>query len=192
VDRDESGRAVRSSASARNPKKKLAEEQVRASQRAVPHAGENAATTHLHSGHERYITSWNLGRSARRLSREEYLGKHFRAFSWPHHAARGDPGMQLQFASIQDDTKRGLARAKNGAVLGARHPSRLCSTRPENRAASPRSLTNVTNASAEEDLHSYADRLKTTSSAAGQVQSGTQVLARELHTGSDRISPRSG
>jgi len=175
--------------------RKLAEEQVRASQERFRMMVENVRDYAI------YILDMNgyvkLEPRAERIEgyAPKIIGKHFSCFFfWPIRRA-GDPGMQLQFASIQGRYEaRAGACARTGRSSGPRDRHAACSTRPENRAVSPRSLTMSPNRKrAEEDLHRLRRPPENTSRRLVEVQEAERrLLARELHDRVGRISPRSG
>src|SRR5215471_8140828 len=104
VDRDESGKAVRVIGVCQDiTERKHAEEQVHVSQERFRMMVENVRDYAIYIlDMKGYVTSWNLG--AERICgylADEIIGKHYSRFFLPDHAARGDPGIQLQFASIQ-------------------------------------------------------------------------------------------
>src|SRR2546425_4354530 len=119
VDRDESGRPVRVIGVCQDiTERKLAEEQVRASQERFRMMVENVRDYAIYIlDMNGYVTSWNLG--AERIEgyrAEEIIGRHYSCFFPPDHAARGDPGMQLQFASVQGRYEsEGWRVRKNGS-----------------------------------------------------------------------------
>jgi len=190
VDRDESGRAVRIIGVCQDiTERKLAEEQVRASQERFRMMVENVRDYAIYIlDMNGYVTSWNLG--AERIEgyrAEEIIGKHFSCFFLADHAARGDPGMQLQFASIQGRYEsEGWRVRKNGSQFWAH----VIVTPLLDETGKSRGFSEITHdvterKRAEEDLHSYADRLKTTSRRLVEVQEAERrLLARELH---DRV-----
>jgi len=190
VDRDESGRAVRIIGVCQDiTERKLAEEQVRASQERFRMMVENVRDYAIYIlDMNGYVTSWNLG--AERIEgyrAEEIIGKHYSCFFLADHAARGDPGMQLQFASIQGRYEsEGWRVRKNGSQFWAH----IIVTPLLDETGKSRGFSEITHdvterKRAEEDLHSYADRLKTTSRRLVEVQEAERrLLARELH---DRV-----
>ncbi|HYS57021.1 MAG TPA: PAS domain S-box protein [Burkholderiales bacterium] len=190
VDRDESGRAVRIIGVCQDiTERKLAEEQVRASQERFRMMVENVRDYAIYIlDMNGYVTSWNLG--AERIEgyrAEEIIGKHYSCFFPPDHAARGDPGMQLQFASIQGRYEsEGWRVRKNGSQFWAH----VIVTPLLDETGKSRGFSEITHditerKRAEEDLHSYADRLKVTSRRLVEVQEAERrLLARELH---DRV-----
>jgi len=190
VDRDESGRPVRVIGVCQDiTDRKLAEEQVRASQERFRMMVENVRDYAIYIlDMNGYITSWNLG--AERIEgyrAEEIIGKHYSCFFPPDHAARGDPGMQLQFASIQGRYEsEGWRVRKNGSQFWAH----VIVTPLLDETGKSRGFSEITHditerKRAEEDLHSYADRLKATSRRLVEVQEAERrLLARELH---DRV-----
>jgi len=135
-----------------------------------------------------FVTSWNLG--AERIQgyrAEEIIGKHYSCFFPPDNAARGDPGMQLQFASTQGRYEsEGWRVRKNGSQFWAH----VIVTPLLDETGKSRGFSEITHdvterKRAEEDLHSYADRLKVTSRRLVEVQEAERrLLARELH---DRV-----
>src|SRR2546425_4828548 len=190
VDRDASGRPVRIIGVCQDiTERKLAEEQVRASQERFRMMVENVRDYAIYIlDMDGYVTSWNLG--AERIEgyrAEEIIGKHYSCFFPPDHAARGDPGMQLQFASIQGRYEsEGWRVRKNGSQFWAH----VILTPLLDETGKPRGFSEITHditerKRAEEDLHSYADRLKVTSRRLVEVQEAERrLLARELH---DRV-----
>jgi len=122
VDRANPAGRCGSSASARtSPKRKLAEEQVRASQERFRMMVENVRDYAIYIlDMNGYVTSWNSGRSASKaIAPRRSSASISRAFSLADHAARGDPGMQLQFASIQGRYEaRAGACARTGRSSG--------------------------------------------------------------------------
>jgi PAS domain S-box-containing protein len=190
VDRDESGKPVRVIGVCQDiTERKLAEEQVRASQERFRMMVENVRDYAIYIlDMNGYVTSWNLG--AERLEgyrAEEIIGKHYSCFFPSDHAARGDPGMQLQFASIQGRYEsEGWRVRKNGSQFWAH----IIVTPLLDETGKPRGFSEITHditerKRAEEDLHSYADRLKVTSRRLVEVQEAERrLLARELH---DRV-----
>ncbi len=190
VDRDESGRPVRVIGVCQDiTERKLAEEQVRASQERFRMMVENVRDYAIYIlDMNGYVTSWNLG--AERIEgyrAEEIIGKHYSCFFPPDHAARGDPGMQLQFASIQGRYEsEGWRVRKNGSQFWAH----IIVTPLLDETGKPRGFSEITHditerKRAEEDLHNYADRLKITSRRLVEVQEAERrLLARELH---DRV-----
>jgi PAS domain S-box-containing protein len=190
VDRDESGRAVRIIGVCQDiTERKLAEEQVRASQERFRMMVENVRDYAIYIlDMNGYVTSWNLG--AERIEgyrAEEIIGKHYSCFFLADHAARGDPGMQLQFASIQGRYEsEGWRMRKNGSQFWAH----VILTPLLDETGKSRGFSEITHdvterKRAEEDLHSYADRLKATSRRLVEVQEAERrLLARELH---DRV-----
>src|SRR6266849_10730393 len=190
VDRDESGRPVRVIGVCQDiTERKLAEEQVRASQERFRMMVENVRDYAIYIlDMNGYVTSWNLG--AERIEgyrAEEIIGRHYSCFFPPDHAARGDPGMQLQFASVQGRYEsEGWRVRKNGSQFWAH----VIVTPLLDETGKSRGFSEITHdvterKRAEEDLHSYADRLKITSRRLVEVQEAERrLLARELH---DRV-----
>src|SRR2546425_1662656 len=190
VDRDESGSPVRVIGVCQDiTERKLAEEQVRASQERFRMMVENVRDYAIYIlDMNGYVTSWNLG--AERIEgyrAEEIIGKHYSCFFPPDHAARGDPGMQLQFASVQGRYEsEGWRVRKNGSQFWAH----VIVTPLLDETGKSRGFSEITHditerKRAEEDLHSYADRLKITSRRLVEVQEAERrLLARELH---DRV-----
>jgi PAS domain S-box-containing protein len=135
-----------------------------------------------------FVTSWNLG--AERICgylADEIIGKHYSRFFLPDHAARGDPGIQLQFASIQGRYEsEGFRVRKNGARFWAHVILTPLLDETGKRRGFSEIVHDITERKrAEEDLHSYAERLKTTSRRLVEVQeSERRLLATELH---DRV-----
>jgi PAS domain S-box-containing protein len=190
VDRDESGKAVRVIGVCQDiTERKLAEEQVRISQERFRMMVENVRDYAIYMlDMKGYITSWNLG--AERIEgylADEIIGKHYSRFFLPDHATRGDPGMQLQFASLQGRYEsEGWRVRKNDSQFWAH----VILTPLRDESGKLRGFSEIVHditdrKRAEEDLHSYADRLKTTSRRLVEVQeSERRLLATELH---DRV-----
>jgi len=190
VDRDESGRPVRVIGVCQDiTERKLAEEQVRVSQERFRMMVENVRDYAIYIlDMNGYVTSWNLG--AERIEgylAEEIIGRHYSCFFPPDHAARGDPGMQLQFASVQGRYEsEGWRVRKNGSQFWAH----VIVTPLLDETGKSRGFSEITHditerKRAEEDLHSYADRLKVTSRRLVEVQEAERrLLAGELH---DRV-----
>jgi PAS domain S-box-containing protein len=190
VDRDESGKAARVIGVCQDiTERKLAEEQVRISQERFRMMVENVRDYAIYIlDMKGYITSWNLG--AERIEgylADEIIGKHYSRFFLPDHATRGDPGMQLQFASLQGRYEsEGWRVRKNGSQFWAH----VILTPLRDDAGKLRGFSEIVHditdrKRVEEDLHSYADRLKTTSRRLVEVQeSERRLLATELH---DRV-----
>jgi len=135
-----------------------------------------------------FVTSWNLG--AERICgylADEIIGKHYSRFFLPDHATRGDPGMQLQFAQIQGRYEsEGWRVRKNGSQFWAHVIVTPLRDETEKLRGFSEIVHDITDRKrAEEDLHSYAERLKTTSRRLVEVQeSERRLLAMELH---DRV-----
>src|SRR6266581_4000182 len=190
VDRDGAGRPVRVIGVCQDiTERKLAEEQVRASQERFRMMVENVRDYAIYIlDMNGYVTSWNLG--AERIEgyrAEEIIGRHYSCFFPSDHAARGDPGMQLQFAAIQGRYEsEGWRVRKNGSQFWAH----VIITPLLDETGKSRGFSEITHditerKRAEEDLHSYADRLKATSRRLVEVQEAERrLLARELH---DRV-----
>jgi len=190
VDRDDYGSPVRVIGVCQDiTERKLAEEQVRVSQERFRMMVENVRDYAIYMlDMNGYVTSWNLG--AERIEgyrAEEIIGKHYSRFFLPDHAARGDPGMQLQFAAIQGRYEsEGWRVRKNGSQFWAH----VIVTPLLDETGKSRGFSEITHditerKRAEEDLHSYAERLKTTSRRLVEVQEAERrLLARELH---DRV-----
>ncbi len=190
VDRDESGKPVRVIGVCQDiTERKLAEEQVRVSQERFRMMVENVRDYAIYIlDMNGYVTSWNLG--AERIEgylAEEIIGRHYSCFFPPDHAARGDPGMQLQFASVQGRYEsEGWRVRKNGSQFWAH----VIVTPLLDETGKSRGFSEITHditerKRAEEDLHSYADRLKATSRRLVEVQEAERrLLAGELH---DRV-----
>jgi PAS domain S-box-containing protein len=190
VDRDDSGKAVRVIGVCQDiTERKLAEEQVRVTQERFRMMVENVRDYAIYMlDMKGYITSWNLG--AERIEgylADEIIGKHYSCFFPPDHATRGDPGMQLQFASIQGRYEsEGWRVRKNGSQFWAH----VIVTPLRDETGKQRGFSEIVHditdrKRAEEDLHSYAERLKTTSRRLVEVQeSERRLLATELH---DRV-----
>jgi two-component system sensor kinase len=187
VDRDESGRAVRMLGVSQDvTDRKRAEEQVRVSEERFRTMVENVRDYAIHMlDTEGYITSWNLG--AERITgyqAEEIIGRHYSRFFLPEHAARGDPGMQLQFAAIQGRYEsEGWRITRNGTRFWAH----VIVTPMHDASGKLRGFSNITHditerKRAEEDLHTYAERLKAMSRRLVEVQEAERrLLAAELH-----------
>ncbi|HUL93895.1 MAG TPA: PAS domain S-box protein [Burkholderiales bacterium] len=190
VDRDESGRAVRVIGVCQDvTERKLAEEQVRISQERFRMMVENVRDYAIYMlDMKGYVTSWNLG--AERIEgylADEIIGKHYSRFFLSDHATRGDPGMQLQFASLQGRYEsEGWRVRKNGSQFWAH----VILTPLRDETGKLRGFSEIVHditdrKRVEEDLHNYADRLKTTSRRLVEVQeSERRLLATELH---DRV-----
>lgn len=190
VDRDDSGKAVRIIGVVQDiTERKLAEEQVRVSQERFRMMVENVRDYAIYMLDVKgYITSWNLG--AERIEgylADEIIGKHYSRFFLADHATRGDPGMQLQFASLQGRYEsEGWRVRKNGTQFWAHVILTPLRDEPGNLRGFSEIVHDITDRKrVEEDLHSYADRLKTTSRRLVEVQeSERRLLATELH---DRV-----
>lgn len=190
VDRDDAGRAVRVIGVCQDiTERKLAEEQVRISQERFRMMVENVRDYAIYMLDTRgYVTSWNLG--AERIEgyvADEIIGKHYSRFFLPDHAMRGDPGMQLQFASIQGRYEsEGWRVRKNGLQFWAHVILAPLRDETGKQRGFSEIVHDITDRKrAEEDLYSYADRLKTTSRRLVEVQeSERRLLATELH---DRV-----
>ena len=190
VDRDETGKAVRVIGVCQDiTERKVAEEQVRISQERFRMMVENVRDYAIYMlDMKGYVTSWNLG--AERIEgylADEIMGRHYSRFFLPDHATRGDPGMQLQFASLQGRYEsEGWRVRKNGSQFWAH----VILTPLRDETGKLRGFSEIVHditdrKRAEEDLHSYADRLKTTSRRLVEVQeSERRLLATELH---DRV-----
>jgi PAS domain S-box-containing protein len=190
VDRDDSGKAVRVIGVCQDvTERKLADEQVRVTQERFRMMVDNVRDYAIYMLDMRgYITSWNLG--AERIEgylADEIIGKHYSCFFLPDHATRGDPGMQLQFASIQGRYEsEGWRVRKNGSQFWAH----VIVTPLRDETGKQRGFSEIVHditdrKRSEEDLHSYAERLKTTSRRLVEVQeSERRLLAMELH---DRV-----
>jgi PAS domain S-box-containing protein len=190
VDRDDSGKAVRIIGVIQDiTERKLAEEQVRVSQERFRMMVENVRDYAIYMLDVKgFITSWNLG--AERIEgflADEIIGKHYSRFFLPDHATRGDPGMQLQFASLQGRYEsEGWRVRKNGTQFWAHVILTPLRDETGNLRGFSEIVHDITDRKrVEEDLHSYADRLKTTSRRLVEVQeSERRLLATELH---DRV-----
>jgi len=190
VARDDSGKAVRVIGVCQDiTERKAAEQQMRASQERFRMMVENVRDYAIYLlDMNGYVTSWNLG--AERIEgflADEIIGKHYSRFFLPDHATRGDPGMQLQFASIQGRYEsEGWRVRKNGSQFWAH----VIVTPLRDETGKLRGFSEIVHditdrKRAEEDLHSYAERLKTTSRRLVEVQeSERRLLAMELH---DRV-----
>ncbi len=190
VDRDDSGRAVRVLGVCQDvTDRKLAEEQARATEERFRTMVENVRDYAIYmmdpSG---YITSWNLG--AERIKgylADETIGRHYSLFFLPEHTERGDPGLQLEFAAIQ-----GRYESEGWSVRKdrSRFWAHVIVTRLLDESGKLRGFSRITHditerRRAEEDLHSYADRLRITSRRLVEVQEAERrLLAGELH---DRV-----
>src|SRR5712692_3443828 len=189
-DRDDSGRAVRILGVCQDvTDRKLAEEQARATEERFRTMVENVRDYAIYmldpSG---YITSWNLG--AERIKgyhADEIIGRHYSLFFLSEHTERGDPGLQLEFAAIQ-----GRYESEGWSVRkdGSRFWAHVIVTRLLDESGKLRGFSRITHditerRRAEEDLHSYADRLRVTSRRLVEVQEAERrLLAGELH---DRV-----
>jgi PAS domain S-box-containing protein len=190
VDRDESGKPVRVIGVCQDiTERKLAEEQARVSQERFRMMVENVRDYAIYMlDMKGFVTSWNLG--AERICgylADEIIGKHYSRFFLPDHATRGDPGIQLQFASIQGRYESEGWRVRKNATQFWAH---VTLTPLLDETGKLRGFSEIVHditerKRAEEDLHSYADRLKTTSRRLVEVQeSERRLLATELH---DRV-----
>src|SRR5882672_3143711 len=190
IDRDESGRPVRVIGVCQDiTERKLAEEQMRVSQERFRMMVENVRDYAIYIlDMKGYVTSWNLG--AERIEgylADEIIGKHYSRFFLADHATRGDPGIQLQFASIQGRYESEGWRVRKNATQFWAH---VIVTPLRDETGKQRGFSEIVHditdrKRAEEDLHSYADRLKTTSRRLVEVQeSERRLLAMELH---DRV-----
>ncbi len=190
VDRDDSGRAVRILGVCQDvTDRKLAEEEARATEERFRTMVENVRDYAIYMLDPRgYITSWNLG--AERIKgylADETIGKHYSLFFLPEHTERGDPGLQLEFAAIQ-----GRYESEGWSVRkdGSRFWAHVIVTRLLDESGKLRGFSRITHditerRRAEEDLHSYADRLRVTSRRLVEVQEAERrLLAGELH---DRV-----
>jgi len=190
VDRDGSGRAVRILGVCQDvTDRKLAEEEARATEERFRTMVENVRDYAIYMLDPRgYITSWNLG--AERIKgylADETIGKHYSLFFLPEHTERGDPGLQLEFAAIQ-----GRYESEGWSVRkdGSRFWAHVIVTRLLDESGKLRGFSRITHditerRRAEEDLHSYADRLRVTSRRLVEVQEAERrLLAGELH---DRV-----
>ena len=190
VDRDESGKAVRVIGVCQDiTDRKVAEEQVHVSQERFRMMVENVRDYAIYIlDMKGFVTSWNLG--AERICgyyADEIIGKHYSRFFLPDHAARGDPGIQLQFASIQGRYEsEGFRVRKNGTRYWAHVILSPLLDETGKRRGFSEIVHDITERKrAEEDLHGYAERLKTTSRRLVEVQeSERRALATELH---DRV-----
>jgi PAS domain S-box-containing protein len=190
IDRDGSGKAVRVIGVCQDiTERKAAEQQMRASQERFRMMVENVRDYAIYLlDMNGYVTSWNLG--AERIEgflADEIIGKHYSRFFLPDHATRGDPGMQLQFASIQGRYEsEGWRVRKNGSEFWAHVIVTPLRDETGNLRGFSEIVHDITDRKrAEEDLHNYADRLKTTSRRLVEVQeSERRLLAMELH---DRV-----
>jgi len=190
VDRDDSGRAVRILGVCQDvTDRKLAEEEARATEERFRTMVENVRDYAIYMLDPRgYITSWNLG--AERIKgylADETIGKHYSLFFLPEHTERGDPGLQLEFAAIQ-----GRYESEGWSVRkdGSRFWAHVIVTRLLDESGKLRGFSRITHditerRRAEEDLHSYADRLRVTSRRLVEIQEAERrLLAGELH---DRV-----
>jgi len=190
VDLDDTGKVVRVIGVCQDvTERKVAEEQMRVSQERFRMMVENVRDYAIYIlDMKGYVTSWNLG--AERIEgylADEIIGKHYSRFFLADHATRGDPGMQLQFATIQGRYEsEGWRVRKNGSQFWAH----VIVTPLRDETGKQRGFSEIVHditdrKRAEEDLHSYADRLKTTSRRLVEVQeSERRLLAMELH---DRV-----
>ena len=187
IDRDESGRAVRMLGVSQDvTDQRRAEEHIRASEERFRMMVENVRDYAIHMlDTEGYITSWNLG--AERITgyqAEEILGRHYSRFFLPEHASRGDPGMQLQFAAVQGRYEsEGWRITKDGTRFWAH----VIVTPMHDASGKLRGFSNITHditerKRAEENLHSYAEQLKSMSRRLVELQeTERRALAAELH-----------
>ena len=189
-DRDDSGRAVRILGVCQDvTDRKLAEEQARATEERFRTMVENVRDYAIYMiDPTGYITSWNLG--AERIKgyhADEIIGRHYSLFFLSEHTERGDPGLQLEFAAIQ-----GRYESEGWSVRkdGSRFWAHVIVTRLLDESGKLRGFSRITHditerRRAEEDLHSYADRLRVTSRRLVEVQEAERrLLAGELH---DRV-----
>jgi len=190
VIRDLSGRAVRIVGVCQDvTERKRAEERAKASEERFRMMVENVRDYAIYMLDSKgYVTSWNLG--AERINgykADEVIGRHYSRFFLPEQAARGDPGMQLEFASIQGRYEsEGWRVRRDGSHLWAH----IIVTPLLDEAGNRRGYSEITHditerKRAEEDLYSYADRLRATSRRLVEVQEAERrLLAGELH---DRV-----
>jgi len=190
VDRDDSGRGVRVLGVCQDvTDRKLAEEEAKASEERFRTMVENVRDYAIYMlDPNGYITSWNLG--AERIKgyhADQIIGKHYSLFFLPEHTERGDPGLQLEFAAIQ-----GRYESEGWSVRkdGSRFWAHVIITPLLDESGKRRGFSRITHditerRRAEEDLHSYADRLRVTSRRLVEVQEAERrLLAGELH---DRV-----
>lgn len=190
LDRDESGKPVRVLGVCQDiTERQLAEDQVRLTQERFRMMVENVRDYAIYMlDMKGYITSWNLG--AERIigyRADEVIGNHYSRFFLPDHALRGDPGMQLEFATIQGRYEsEGWRVRKDGSQFWAH----VIATPLLDDTGKLRGFSKITHditerKRAEEDLHNYADRLRVTSRRLVEVQEAERrILASELH---DRV-----
>jgi PAS domain S-box-containing protein len=190
VDRDESGRAVRIVGVCQDvTQRKRAEDRVKASEERFRTMVDNVRDYAIYmldlAGN---ITSWNLG--AQRISgyeADEVIGRNYSRFFLPQQARRGDPGMQLEFATVQGRYEsEGWRVRKDGSHLWAH----IIVTPILGEDGKPKGFSEIAHditerKRAEEDLYNYADRLRATSRRLVEVQEAERrSLAGELH---DRV-----
>jgi len=190
VNRDPSGQAVRVVGVCQDvTEKKRTEERAKASEERFRMMVENVRDYAIYMLDPKgYVTSWNLG--AERINgykADEVIGRHYSRFFLPEQAARGDPGMQLEFASIQGRYEsEGWRVRKDGSHLWAHIIVTPLLDEVGNRRGYSEITHDITERKrAEEDLYSYADRLRATSRRLVEVQEAERrMLAGELH---DRV-----
>jgi PAS domain S-box-containing protein len=190
VDRDATGRPVRMLGVCQDITDRIwAEEEARANEERFRTMVENVRDYAIYMlDPTGYITSWNLGAERIKGYRaEEVIGRHYSLFFLPEHTERGDPGLQLEFAAIQ-----GRYESEGWSVRkdGSRFWAHVIVTRLLDESGKLRGFSRITHditerRRAEEDLHSYADRLRVTSRRLVEVQEAERrLLAGELH---DRV-----
>jgi PAS domain S-box-containing protein len=136
------------------------------------------------------ITSWNNG--AERIkgyTESEILGKHYSCFLPPEHAQRGDADSRLQYALTHGRYEGEGWRLRKS---GARFWAHVIVTPLFDETGELRGFSKITHditdrQRVEEDLRSYAERLRVTSGRLADIQeTERRVLAGELH---DRVGP---
>ncbi len=166
-----------------------AEEQVRTTQERFRTMVENVRDYAIFMlDQEGYVTSWNVG--AQRIKgydADEIFGRHYSCFFLPEHASRGDPSRQLRIAAVEGRYESESWRVRKD---GRRFWAHVIVMPQFDESGKLTGFSNITRditerKRAEEDLHSYADRLRSTARRLVEVQeSERRTLARELH---DRV-----
>jgi len=166
-----------------------AEEQVRTTQERFRTMVENVRDYAIFMlDQEGYVTSWNVG--AQRIKgydADEIFGRHYSCFFLPEHASRGDPSRQLRIAAVEGRYESESWRVRKD---GQRFWAHVIVMPQFDESGKLTGFSNITRditerKRAEEDLHSYADRLRSTARRLVEVQeSERRTLARELH---DRV-----
>jgi len=188
--RDESDQPVRLLGVCQDITERIwAEEQVRTTQERFRTMVENVRDYAIFMlDQEGYVTSWNVG--AQRIKgydAEEIFGRHYSYFFLPEHASRGDPSRQLRIAAVEGRYESESWRVRKD---GRRFWAHVIVMPQFDESGKLTGFSNITRditerKRAEEDLHSYADRLRSTSRRLVEVQeSERRTLARELH---DRV-----